>query len=245
VAHAFDTMADEVARAETVRRRLAADVPPELRIPLAALQAGLEELRDGLREPDTPRLAALHDQTLRLGRVVADLADLSAAESAALSLHPVDTDLAQVARAALAAQHPQLDSAGLRVDADLATPVPVRADPDRIHQAIANLLANAVRYCRPGDRVTVRARADDHPRCSRSPTPGQAFPPTNSARLRPPLARAARPLGRRVRHRPRRGPGTGHCPRRHGHRRIATRRRHHCHHPPAACRTRSSGAAAR
>src|SRR6266508_4175598 len=161
VAHAFDTMADEVVRAETVRRRLAADVAHELRTPLAALQAGLEELRDGLRNPDTPRLAALHDQTLRLGRVVQDLADLSAAESAALSLRPADTDLAEVAHAALAAQRPQLDAAGLRLDADLATPVPVRADPDRIHQAIGNLLANAVRYCRPGDRVTVRAHPED------------------------------------------------------------------------------------
>jgi two-component system sensor histidine kinase BaeS len=160
VAQAFDTMADEVVRAEAVRRRLAADVAHELRTPLAALQAGLEELRDGLREPDTQRLAALHDQTLRLGRVVADLADLSAAESAALSLRPVDTDLADLARAALVAQRPQLDSAGLQVDTDLATPVPVRADPDRIHQAIANLLANAVRYCRPGDLVTVRAHAE-------------------------------------------------------------------------------------
>lgn len=113
-----------------------------------------------LQTPDVQRLAALHDQTLRLGRVVQDLADLSAAESAALSLHPVDIDLAEVARAALAAQRPHLDSAGLRVDTDLADPVPVRADPDRIHQAIANLLANAVRYCRPGDRVTVRVHVE-------------------------------------------------------------------------------------
>ncbi len=161
VARAFDRMADEVVGAETVRRRLAADVAHELRTPLAALQAGLEELRDGLREPDTQRLAALHDQTLRLGRVVQDLADLSAAESAALSLRPVDTDLAEVARAALAAQRPQLDAAGLHLDADLASPVPVRADPDRIHQAVANLLANAVRYCRPGDRVIVCAHAEN------------------------------------------------------------------------------------
>jgi two-component system sensor histidine kinase BaeS len=151
-------MADEVVRAEAVRRRLAADVAHELRTPLAALQAGLEELRDGLREPDVPRLTALHDQTLRLGRVVQDLADLSAAESAALSLHPVDTDLGGIARGALAAGRPQLDAAGLRVEADLATAAPVRADPDRIHQALVNVFANAVRYCRPGDRVAVRVR---------------------------------------------------------------------------------------
>lgn len=161
VARAVNTMADEVVRAETARRRLAADVAHELRTPLAALQAGLEELRDGLREPDLACLASLHDQSLRLGRVVADLAELSAAESAALALRPTGTDLAEVARAALAAQRPQLTAAGLRVEADLATPVAVRADPDRLHQAIANLLANAARYCRPGDRVTVCAHADE------------------------------------------------------------------------------------
>lgn len=160
VAHAFDTMADEVVRAEAIRRRLAADVAHELRTPLAALQAGLEELRDGLRPADPARLAALHDQSLRLARVVQDLADLSAAEAAALSLHPVDTDLTDIARTALNAQRPRLDAAGLRVDADLDTPVPVRADPDRLHQAITNLLTNAARYCRPGDHVQVATGVD-------------------------------------------------------------------------------------
>jgi two-component system, OmpR family, sensor histidine kinase BaeS len=161
VAHAFDTMADEVVRAETVRRRLAADIAHELRTPLAGLQAGLEELRDGLQAADTERLAVLHDQSLRLGRIVQDLADLSAAESAALSLHPVDTDLAGIAAAALAAQRPRLDAAGLTVTSDLDLPVPVRGDPDRLHQAVVNLLANAARYCRPGDRVHLRVRAED------------------------------------------------------------------------------------
>jgi signal transduction histidine kinase len=160
VASAFNAMADEVVRAEQVRRSLAADVAHELRTPLAALQAGLEELRDGFRPADSERLGMLHDQTLRLGRVVQDLADLSAAESAALSLHPSDTDLAQITRGALAAQRPQLDAAGVHVETDLAAPVPVRADPDRLHQAIANLLTNTARYCRPGDQVSVHAYTD-------------------------------------------------------------------------------------
>jgi two-component system sensor histidine kinase BaeS len=159
LARAFDAMAEEVVRAERVRRSLAADVAHELRTPLAALQAGLEELRDGLRPPDPGRLRALHDQTLRLGRVVQDLADLSAAESAAFSLRPTGVDLAEVAGAALAAQRPALAAAGLLVDADLTAPLPVRADADRLHQAVTNLLANAARYCRPGDRVSVRGQA--------------------------------------------------------------------------------------
>jgi two-component system sensor histidine kinase BaeS len=149
-------MADDVARAEQARRNLAADVAHELRTPLAALQAGLEELRDGLAEPGPQRLAGLHDQALRLGRIVGDLADLSAAESAALSLRLTDVDLAALVRAGLADREPELRAAGLTIGTDLGTgPVTVRADPVRLHQAIGNLLSNAARYCRPGDTVTV------------------------------------------------------------------------------------------
>jgi two-component system sensor histidine kinase BaeS len=162
LSRAFDGMADDVARAEQARRNLAADVAHELRTPLAALQAGLEELRDGFAAPEPQRLAGLHDQALRLGRIVGDLADLSAAESAALSLHLTEVDLAGLARAALASREPELRAAGLQVRTDLGThPEPVRADPDRLHQAIGNLLSNAARYCRPGDTVRVTVRDED------------------------------------------------------------------------------------
>lgn len=156
LADAFNTMADRVVRAEQVRRRLAADVAHELRTPLASLQAGLEELRDGLVVPDPARLGGLHDQTLRLGRIVDDLAQLSAAEAAAVSLHLVDADLAQIAADAWRSQEPSLRAAGLRLRTDIHPGAAVRADPDRLHQAVVNLLANTARYCRAGDTVTMR-----------------------------------------------------------------------------------------
>lgn len=156
---AFDGMADQVARSESARRLLAADIAHELRTPLAALQAGLEELRDGL-EPSSPqRLASLHDQTLRLGRVVDDLGELSAAESSALSLRKKEVDVTDLVRSVLTAREPQLRAAGISVRTELASSLAVCADPDRIHQVIGNLLANATRYCRPGDAVTVRTAA--------------------------------------------------------------------------------------
>ena len=156
LARTFDRMADDLNHAERARRRLAADVAHELRTPLAALQASLEELRDGLATPAPARLAGLHDQALRLGRVVGDLAELSAAESAALSLRMADVDLSEVTRAVLAARDAQLRAGGLDVHAELREGVVVRGDADRLHQALGNLLANAARYCRPGDQVTAR-----------------------------------------------------------------------------------------
>lgn len=156
---AFDSMAGELARAEQAHRDLTADVAHELRNPLASLRAGLEELRDGFAEPDAQRLSLLHDQTLRLGRVVDDLAELSEAETAGPSLRLSKVDLASVARAALAAHEPALRAAGMTTRTDLAAGLSVQADADRLHQALGNILGNAARYGRPGDTVTVRTWA--------------------------------------------------------------------------------------
>ncbi|MFD1661078.1 sensor histidine kinase [Streptomyces caeni] len=160
LARAFDAMADDVTSAERARHRLAADVAHELRTPLAALQAGLEELRDGYAQASPERLAALHDQALRLGRIVGDLGELADAESARLSLHPAEVDLVALVRSALAGREAELRTAGLTVHSRLGTaPVPVPADADRLHQALGNLLSNAARHCRPGDSVTVTVSA--------------------------------------------------------------------------------------
>lgn len=159
LAETFDAMADAVSRSERDRQTMTADVAHELRTPLAALQAGLEELRDGLVDPAPDRLARLHDQSLRLGRVVSDLAELAAVESAEVPVAR-DVDLAGLARAEIAGQEPQMRAAGLVVAAHLAESVTVRGDPDRLHQALGNVLANATRYCRAGDRVDVVVRVE-------------------------------------------------------------------------------------
>ncbi|TFC10445.1 HAMP domain-containing histidine kinase [Cryobacterium algoritolerans] len=177
LADAFNGMADAVVGSDRDRRNLTADVAHELRTPLAALQAGLEELRDGLEEPTPEGLAALHDQSLRLGRIVADLAELSAVERTGLSVHPSTVDLAQVARDALSQREPQLRAAGLDVTAALAGPVFVRADADRLHQAVGNLLANTARYCRPGDTVALTVCSETGKAILRVADSGPGVPP--------------------------------------------------------------------
>lgn len=161
LARAFDSMAETVARSERDRRNLTADVAHELRTPLAALQAGLEELRDGLVEPTPQGLAGLHDQSLRLGRVVSDLVELSAVESSGVAVRLAEVDLVAVAGEELAVRESQLRAAGLVVGSRWAGPVRVRADADRLHQAVGNVLANSARYCHPGDEVTVVVEAAD------------------------------------------------------------------------------------
>jgi two-component system sensor histidine kinase BaeS len=92
--------------------------------------------------------------------VVTDLADLSAVEASGVPVRRTDVDLTQVAHDELAVHDSQLRAAGLAVGSRLDGPVLVRADSDRLHQAVGNLLANAARYCRPGDEVTVVVRSE-------------------------------------------------------------------------------------
>lgn len=157
---ALSAAAEEIERAEGARRQLTSDIAHELRTPLTALQAGLEELRDGLIPADPATLAALHDQATRLGRIVNDLAELSAAESSGVHLRISVVDLADVATRALAARQGSMEAAGLVVEAEIEADTRVIADSDRMHQVVGNLLANTVLYCRRGDRVSVRVHVD-------------------------------------------------------------------------------------
>lgn len=163
LADAFDEAASAVQDAETHRRRMAADVAHELRTPLAALQAGLEELRDGLVPADLDTLTRLHDQSLRLARVVADLADLSSAQASGHSLRWESIDLAALVRQECDERAALVRAAELDLHLDAATPARVRGDRMRLHQVVGNLMENCVRHCRPGDSVTVRVESPAEP----------------------------------------------------------------------------------
>ncbi|MFP5253870.1 MAG: sensor histidine kinase [Actinomycetes bacterium] len=161
LADAFDHAMAAVRRAETGRSQMAADVAHELRTPLAALQAGLEELRDGLAPADAAALARLHDQALRVGRIVGDLDALFAAEGSVREVRRDAVDLAEIAHRETEARSAQLRSAGLDVEVDAPAPVTVLGDRERLHQVLGNLLQNCVQHCRSGDEVTVRVRVAD------------------------------------------------------------------------------------
>ncbi len=155
VARGINEAIEAVEVGARARRQMAADVAHELRTPLAALQAGLEELRDGLVPADPEALGRLHGQAVRLGRVVGDLGVLAAVDDAPRGVAPGRADLARLVADAVEARRAELRAAGVEVRRTDLVPVAVAADPDRMHQVVGNLLANVARHCRPGDAVDV------------------------------------------------------------------------------------------
>jgi len=154
LANAFDQMADALRHEDVLRRTLVADVAHELRTPATILRASCEELVDGLADPTPARLASLHDEVLRLGRVIEDLEALASAQAAGLHLQRAPVDLAGVAADAAALLQPSFDDAGLTLST-ATTPVTVDGDRDRLHQITVNLLTNALKFTPRGGTVTL------------------------------------------------------------------------------------------
>jgi len=160
----ISTAVNDLSRAlgeqESLRRRLTADVAHELRTPLTTLQSHLEALIDGVWEPDQARLSGLHEEILRINRLVADLENLAQYDSDSVSLHRVITDLTALVAGIIRNYEPQFREKGVTLDfppgAGAAGPL-CAVDPDKLSQAVINLLSNALKFTPAGGSVVVRA----------------------------------------------------------------------------------------
>jgi signal transduction histidine kinase len=155
---AFNDMAEALHTSEQRRQELLADLAHELRTPLATIDGYLEGVSDGVMLSDQQTLQVLQAETARLRRLVDDLNAVSRAEERQLDLQltrcqpdKLITAAVQAAQAAYTAKEVTLAA---RMDRHLPQ---ITADPDRIGEVLANLLANALRHTPPGGRVEVTA----------------------------------------------------------------------------------------
>ena len=157
LASAFDRMAATIETEDKLRRAFAADVAHELRTPLTIVQGELETLVDGIEPPTPERLASLHEETLRLARIVADVETLAAAEAAQFRLEHEPLDLADVAQEAIAALRGAADTGGIRLLAHLQSAAVV-GDRARLGQIARNLIGNAVKFTPAAGQIDVTVK---------------------------------------------------------------------------------------
>ncbi len=153
LAASFNQMAGALAQSEQQRRQLLADVAHELRTPLSIMRGQLEAMLDGVFDLSADNLAIVHEETLLLGRLIEDLRTLSLVESGQLPLNMRLTDLVRVVQQTAAAFEPlaEAENVQLTVTAPSTAP-PVLADPDRLQQVLANLVANGLRHVHQAGR---------------------------------------------------------------------------------------------
>ncbi len=133
------------------RARLTADLAHQLRNPIASLQATAQALQDGILQPDEETLAVLTDQSAHLQRLVADLEKVSRAEERRIVLTSTPQPVVPVVEQIIAAQKERYAARGVGLSAEVPRPGPVvRIDADRLREALANLLDNALRHTGAG-----------------------------------------------------------------------------------------------
>ena len=162
LAVAFDAMADRLARDEQWRRDMTADLSHELRAPLAAIQSRLALLEDGSVPATAESLRAIDAEVEQLDHLLGALHSLNELESEDLSVEYEGLDLSDVARAARDAVAGAFAAKGVALSDDLQT-VMVRADRERLLQATADLLDNALKFTPMGGRVVLAVSASGGP----------------------------------------------------------------------------------
>ncbi len=120
----------------------------ELRTPMTSILAFAEILRDEANQKDGQYATIIHEEAIRLTRLLDDLLDLSVLENGQVNLNISDVALPELVnrsiQTVLAGQAPN----DFHVDVGVSTSLPtLRTDADRLGQVFINLVSNARKYC--------------------------------------------------------------------------------------------------
>jgi two-component system, OmpR family, sensor kinase len=173
VAAAFNRMASELETrdaalrtSDALRRQMMADVSHELKTPLTAMRGYIETLRMPEVALDAERrdryFETIDRETRRLERIVKDLLDLARYEHGGVVLQRRVFDIERLFEN-VAGRHEraaQAKAVAIRIHVDPRGDQVV-ADPDRIEQAIENLVGNALRHTPSGGTITLSATQAD------------------------------------------------------------------------------------
>ena len=151
---------NERSAGEDARRTLLSNIGHDLRSPLAALQAAIEALVDGVA-PDPQRyLRSMQRDVEALGSLIDDLYLLSRLDAGQLDLERVPIDLVELADDAVESLAPTAAAAGVRVVLEAGDAVHVLASPVSLARVIRNLVDNGIRHAPAGSTVRVTVTAE-------------------------------------------------------------------------------------
>ena len=182
LAASFNEMAASLEQLFDARRELVAWASPDLKTPLANMQAMLEALEDGLVEPEAT-LPVLREQVTVLSLLVDDLFELSRIDAGALTLELRATPLEPVVEGCLRGVEADARRRGIGLVATVPGAVSARCAPDKVERVLLNLLANALRHTPSDGSVAVRVeQIDSQVRVSVEDT-GEGLGPEARARM--------------------------------------------------------------
>jgi len=171
VARSFNRMADELTNrakalevSDNARRQLLADVSHELMTPLTAMRGYIETLSMAALKLDvTTReryMGIVEEETHRLEHIIGDLLDLARLEGGGGTLRHEDVPMAGLFDRLASRHEAELTKRRITLASRIGPDAEwLSGDPDRLEQALQNLVANALRHTPEGGTIGVTAEA--------------------------------------------------------------------------------------
>ncbi len=185
--------AEAAQRADVAKTAVLHAISHDLRSPLTAIATAASALETGsLSEADRDDLlAVITVESRRLGRMVADLLDLSRIEAGAVNPQRDWCDLGE--SAARAAEQVRAAQPDATVELDMPAELPLaHADPVQMERVFTNLIENAVKFSPPGGTARVSASSTEDRVTVRVSDQGRGIPPADRAHVFEPFFRGRR-----------------------------------------------------
>ena len=156
----------ELARMNRTKSEFISIAAHELRTPLTSIVGYLDLIQQGrlggVPDPLKRPHASLYRNAQRLKRLVEDMLDVSRLEIGRMRLKRAQRSLDDVARGAIAELEAFAAQKKHRIEFEPGGVDDLAIDADKIHQVVANLLANSIKYTPEGGFILVAtARAGD------------------------------------------------------------------------------------
>lgn len=137
-------------------------VAHDLRTPMTRLRVTAESAL-ATDDPAKHReaLSDCLEESERVLSMLTTLMDISEAETGTMKLNVSPVDLAKLAAEVMAVYEDAAEDAGVALAVSVPDSLVVSADRDRLRQALANLVDNAIKYTPSGGQVQVEARHGD------------------------------------------------------------------------------------
>ena len=157
--YAFNQMSADLHREQHARHQMSADIAHELRTPVSIIMGHCEAVKDGVLPADLVSFNIVHDESIRLNRLISELHTLTLAEAGELRLNRRPIEVIALLERVKQVYYPQAASQGVVLGVSAESKLPTfHADPDRMAQLLDNLVSNALRYTPEGGKIELTAQ---------------------------------------------------------------------------------------
>ena len=157
----LDAQRETLKRANAFKIDLLGMVAHDLKNPISVILGRAEIIGELIDRPEPPKdmLAAqvgrIVEPARTMLRMIQQLIEDAMSDALDITLRPVRLDVVDVVRRVVESQTPMAEAKDQAITIDALATATAEADPDRLREAVENIVSNAVKYSPRGGRISV------------------------------------------------------------------------------------------